>query len=127
MKTKTKAGEVDRIIGQRIKLKRKSLKISQEELGNAIGVSFQQVQKYEKGHNRISVGTIISISNYLGQSPLYFMRGYVDDFEGKKISYGDLSHDSKEILELYNELNENSVKQLVKDIIRSMVRKEINE
>ena len=47
------AGRADKILGQRIRVRRAELKMSQEELGAKLGVSFQQIQKYEKGVNRI--------------------------------------------------------------------------
>ncbi len=45
---------IDLLVGKRIRLRRKRLGMSQTTLGNALGVSFQQIQKYEKGLNRVS-------------------------------------------------------------------------
>ena len=56
----------DKAIGSRIIMHRKSKKISQSDLGAALGVSFQQVQKMEKGVNRISSTRLKQISAYLG-------------------------------------------------------------
>lgn len=58
--------ETDRAIGERITAARKLAGISQTTLASAIGVTFQQVQKYEKGLNRISAGKIVEISKLLG-------------------------------------------------------------
>lgn len=60
------SGPVDRHIGARIRALRNMKKISQEELATALGVSFQQVQKYEKGMNRVAGGRLIQIAAALG-------------------------------------------------------------
>lgn len=57
---------LDREIGRRVMEARLSAAQSQSDLGRAIGLTFQQVQKYEKGVNRISVSRLISIANALG-------------------------------------------------------------
>jgi transcriptional regulator with XRE-family HTH domain len=57
--------EADKVMGQRIKARRNQQGLSQEELGNALGVSFQQVQKYEKGANRVSTGRLVQICETL--------------------------------------------------------------
>ncbi len=54
--------EQDRIVGERIHALRKSKGISQTALGNALGVTFQQVQKYEKGTNRVGAGRLQEIA-----------------------------------------------------------------
>lgn len=51
---KQQAQEIDKKIGQKIREIRKALKMSQEELAGAVGVTFQQIQKYERGSNRVS-------------------------------------------------------------------------
>lgn len=53
----------DIAVGERIRARRNQLEMSQEDLGKALGVSFQQIQKYEKGTNRISSGRLIQIVN----------------------------------------------------------------
>ncbi|GEP01805.1 helix-turn-helix domain-containing protein [Methylobacterium haplocladii] len=58
--------DTDRAIGERITAARKLAGLSQTTLATAIGVTFQQVQKYEKGLNRISAGKIVEIAKLLG-------------------------------------------------------------
>lgn len=64
------ADNLDREIGKRLRAARKRSGLSQSELGQAIGVTFQQVQKYERGTNRVSSSTLILISRVLKASPL---------------------------------------------------------
>jgi len=66
------AGKPDIELGKRIRLRRVEQKISQAELGDKLGVSFQQVQKYEKGTNRVGASRIQQISEIL-QVPVSFL------------------------------------------------------
>jgi transcriptional regulator with XRE-family HTH domain len=73
-KSKTRsAGSGDAYTGARIREARIAGKISQDELGKALGVSFQQVQKYEKGVNRVSVGRIQQIATKLNKPVSFFL------------------------------------------------------
>lgn len=66
---------IDRLIGQRLRWRRKELKWTQEQLGELLGLTFQQVQKYEKGVNRISAGRLYEIASVLEVPVLYFYEG----------------------------------------------------
>ena len=66
---------IDILVGARIRLRRSFLRISQEKLGEQLGVSFQQVQKYEKGSNRIGAGQLFQIAKFLKVDPGYFFEG----------------------------------------------------
>lgn len=64
---------VDRYVGQRIRETRLMRRMSQEKLAAAIGVSFQQVQKYEKATNRVSAGSLVDIARALDVSPAHML------------------------------------------------------
>ncbi|MDM9627692.1 helix-turn-helix transcriptional regulator [Rhizobium sp. S152] len=66
---------VDVHVGTRISLARKMKRISQATLGEALGVTFQQVQKYERGTNRVSASTMFAIMNFLNLPASYFFEG----------------------------------------------------
>jgi len=66
----------DALVGQRIRERRRELRLSQTRLGEAIGVSFQQIQKYEKGINRISASRLNQVASALGVEPGYFYAGW---------------------------------------------------
>jgi transcriptional regulator with XRE-family HTH domain len=57
---------IDGEIGLRIKMRRLALKMSQERLGELVGVTFQQVQKYEKGTNRVTAARLLDVAKALG-------------------------------------------------------------
>lgn len=66
------ATPMDALVGARLRSRRKQLKMSQERLGKEIGVSFQQVQKYENGTNRIGAGRLAEISKVLDVPVAHF-------------------------------------------------------
>src|SRR3954469_18831824 len=66
----------DRRIGQRIRLQRNALGLSQDTLANALGLTFQQVQKYERGTNRVSASRLEDIARVLKVPVAFF---YDDD------------------------------------------------
>ncbi len=70
------ATEIDRRIGVRLRMRRLTLDMSQEQLAVRLGVTFQQVQKYEKGHNRIGAGRLQQFAEIL-QVPVSF---FFEDF-----------------------------------------------
>lgn len=63
---------LDREIGRRVKVRRLDLGMSQAALAGALGLTFQQVQKYEKGYNRISASRLKQIAEILGVSTAFF-------------------------------------------------------
>lgn len=66
---------VDGHVGALVRQRRLEVGMSQEKLGDAIGLTFQQVQKYEKGTNRIGSSRLMQIANALGVPPTYFFEG----------------------------------------------------
>jgi transcriptional regulator with XRE-family HTH domain len=72
---KKATGTIDREIGTRMRTRRMLIGMSQEKLGEELGLTFQQVQKYEKGTNRISVGRMVEIAKVLGVDILFFFEG----------------------------------------------------
>ncbi len=69
---------VDAYVGQRVRMRRTLLGMSQEKLGEAIGLTFQQVQKYERGSNRISAGTLYRLGQVLDVPVSFFFDCYDD-------------------------------------------------
>ena len=69
---------VDRHVGLRIRLRRRELGLSQERLADAIGLTFQQVQKYERAANRVSASKLWEMSRVLS-APVSYFYGGLDD------------------------------------------------
>jgi len=66
---------IDKHVGSRVRMRRMLLGFSQEKLGEALGVTFQQVQKYEKGVNRIGASRLQDIAKILEAPPSFFFEG----------------------------------------------------
>ena len=73
---------VDQHVGNRVRMRRLMLGISQEKLGDALGLTFQQVQKYENGKNRISASRLQHISQILQVPVPFFFEGAPGGTEG---------------------------------------------
>jgi transcriptional regulator with XRE-family HTH domain len=73
---------VDKHVGNRVRMRRMMLGMSQEALGEALGVTFQQVQKYEKGKNRVSASRLQHISQVLQVPVPFFFEGAPGGAEG---------------------------------------------
>jgi len=66
---------IDKHVGSRVRMRRMMLSMSQEKLGDALGLTFQQVQKYEKGTNRIGASRVQQISQILQVPVAFFFEG----------------------------------------------------
>jgi transcriptional regulator with XRE-family HTH domain len=73
------ASEIDVHVGSRVRRRREALGISQGRLGQYLGLTFSQIQKYEKGVNRIGAGRLYQIAGYLGVAPSQFFEGLAGD------------------------------------------------
>ena len=72
---KKQANPIDAQVGNRVRIRRMLIGMSQEKLGDMLGLTFQQVQKYEKGVNRIGAGRLYEISRILGVPIDFFYDG----------------------------------------------------
>lgn len=75
MAAKKTPNPIDKHVGSRVRMRRMMLSMSQEKLGDALGLTFQQVQKYEKGTNRIGASRLQQISGILSVPVSFFFEG----------------------------------------------------
>lgn len=73
--TNKAANRTDKHVGARVRMRRMMLGLSQEKLGDALGLTFQQVQKYEKGTNRIGASRLQQLSDILKVPVAFFFEG----------------------------------------------------
>ena len=76
--TKKTPNPTDKYVGSRVRMRRMMLGMSQEKLGDALGLTFQQVQKYEKGTNRIGASRLQQIAHFLQVPVSFFFEGGPD-------------------------------------------------
>src|SRR5271154_1436518 len=80
---KKQANPIDIQVGNRVRIRRMLIGMSQERLGDLLGLTFQQVQKYEKGVNRIGAGRLFEVSRILGVPIDFFYEGVADQLAGR--------------------------------------------
>jgi transcriptional regulator with XRE-family HTH domain len=84
--TKTKSrNPIDKYVGERLRLRRKMLGMSQGELGKALRISFQQVQKYENGVNRIGAGRLQQMAQIFDVPVTFFFDGAPTEVNDKNM------------------------------------------
>lgn len=118
---------VDRHVGLRIRMRRKELGISQERLAESIGLTFQQVQKYERAANRVSASKLWEVSKALSTSVSYFYEGLGDTLEppGANIPREImqdflLTSEGIELASLFPKITKSRVRRKVLDLVRVM-------
>lgn len=132
--TKEMAHPVDVHVGSRVKLRRMALGVSQDTLGKSMGLTFQQIQKYEKGVNRISASKIYELSRLLEVPIDYFFDGYGDGADyGDGLaeeSQGDpfmeliRSPDGVQLCRHFASIRDPDVKKRVLDLVKSIAEAE---
>jgi transcriptional regulator with XRE-family HTH domain len=90
-----RANSIDVHVGSRVRLRRMVLGMSQEKLGEQLGLTFQQVQKYEKGVNRIGAGRLFDLSHVLGV-PIQFFYEDAPSYAIEGSSHGGFAERSSE-------------------------------
>jgi len=118
------AREVDGYVGGRVRERREALGISQGRIAKQLGLTFSQIQKYEKGSNRIGAGRLFMLSQALGVPVQYFFEGLVTEPPVLVSDNPDLSgRDSREMNELgaaYRSIDDDAIRQSVLDLVRSI-------
>ena len=126
---------VDVHVGKRLRLRRTLLGYSQEKLGSLLGLTFQQVQKYERGTNRIGSSRLYKISSVLDVPVSYFFEGFEETEGGgakaapasglaeEPASFETSPMDRRETLELvraYYRIEDPQVRRRVFELIKSL-------
>ena len=125
----TKKGHpTDRHVGARVRMRRMMLGMSQTKLGDALGLTFQQVQKYEKGANRIGSSRLQQISNILEVPISFFFEGgpsqghdgrsaspmpdYIDDFLA--------STDGLTLTKAFSQIKDTKLRRRIVDLVEQI-------
>ena len=113
--------ETDIALGARIRVRRNELKLNQETLGQAIGVTYQQVQKYERGADRISVSMLIKIAKRLecsaasliGEEP-----GSAEDSVAPRLAVSG----AMELLDIYSKIQNSQTRRRLLDLLGDLAQ-----
>jgi len=119
--------EVDAYVGARIGLRRSALGLSQSALAQQLGISFQQVQKYETGQNRISASRLHRAATVLGTSvetffpPVETARGAADD-GWEQLRFITATADGRTVAAGFPLIDDRDIRKAVARIIRALAR-----
>lgn len=115
---------VDTHVGTRVRLRRQVMKMSQEKLGNALGVTFQQVQKYERGSNRVGASRLWKMAQVLDVPVSFFYEGLGESAPQTEFGEGD---QTPVVYEFINSTDGVSLAMAVSKIKNKAVRRQILE
>ena len=115
-------------LGSKLKLRRLALGLTQTKVAKAINVTFQQIQKYEKGTNGVSSIRLLQLSNYLKVPISYFFEDfatYLQNSERMKDSHLNINYNF--LVKIFSELTEDQKSKLIKnfDSIKTTTREAI--
>src|SRR4051794_40784417 len=116
---------VDRHVGLRIRMRRKELGISQEKLAESIGLTFQQVQKYERAANRVSASKLWEVARALETSISYFYEGLPTEGDlrfrtGPKLEDFLLTTEGMELARYFPQIPQQGVRRQILELVRTM-------
>ena len=119
--------EIDRFVGERIRLYRSMIGMSQQKLAENLGVTFQQLQKYERGENRIGSGRLMTVATVLG-IPITFLL----DEEGFSQRHGsehsmaggalDTARDAYAIGRAFSQIIDPEIRRTITTLVQSLAR-----
>jgi transcriptional regulator with XRE-family HTH domain len=126
--------DIDRRVGHRIRLRRSMLGMSQEKLGEAVGITFQQVQKYERGTNRVSASRLWQVATALDVKIDYFFATGEEEsgtgFSEEGASYEaepTISADGLKLMGIFHRIQDPRIRRKVVDLASLLGSTEADE
>jgi transcriptional regulator with XRE-family HTH domain len=123
------ANPVDVHVGARVRLRRLMLRMSQDKLGENLGVTFQQIQKYERGANRVSASRLWGMADVLDVPVQYFFEGLVEQNEAAGFGENDQtplvydfinSTDGVQLAAAFSRITDPKVRRQVLQLVRAL-------
>jgi transcriptional regulator with XRE-family HTH domain len=114
---------IDQHVGERIRARRAELGLTQEQLAEALNVSYQQVQKYETGANRISAGRIFELARKLRVDVGYFFEGLPLDgpAEQAPLEHGGRQRSAIELVRKFAQIEDPQVRSAIAALVKAIV------
>jgi len=113
-----RATEMDAFVGRQLRIARKLAKITQQELALVLGVSFQAVQKYENGENRITAPRLFKAAEFLGADIRFFTTPGYDG--APALDRTSLADDEIELLRYYRALTNQRARMLLRKLVQAI-------
>jgi transcriptional regulator with XRE-family HTH domain len=114
---------IDQHVGERIRLRRAELGLTQEQLAEALEVSYQQIQKYETGANRISASRIFQMARRLDVELGYFFEGLPveDRTEQAPLEHGGRQRSAIELVRKFAQIDDPQVRAAIAGLVKAIV------
>lgn len=107
-------------VGERIRTRRTELGLTQEELARRLSISYQQVQKYETGANRISAGRLYEIAQTLATEVSYFFEGFDSERAAGQLAHGGHNRASIELVRNFQEIEQENLRAAVATLLKAI-------
>lgn len=128
---KKKPNPIDIHVGSRVRLRRNMLGMSQEKLGEHLGITFQQIQKYEKGTNRVGASRLQAIASILGVPVAFFfedapgqeaagLRGFAEDASMTSAMEFCSSLEGLQLNRAFVRISDPKVRRRIIDLVKSL-------
>ncbi len=114
------ARRVDDHVGSRIRLRRTLLGMTQEQLAAALAISYQQVQKYETGTNRVSAGRLFEIAERLGIEINYFFDGLDPSLVPKDMPHGGRNRVTIDLVRNFLEIADENQRLALASLVKAL-------
>ena len=120
---------IDQHVGSRVRLRRQLMKMSQEKLGDELGVTFQQVQKYERGANRVGASRLYRLSRVLEVPVQFFFEGLGDKTTVTGLAENDQtpivydfiqSSDGVSLADSFSRIKDSRVRRRILELVRTL-------
>jgi transcriptional regulator with XRE-family HTH domain len=120
---------IDKHVGARVRMRRLLIGMSQEKLGTALGITFQQIQKYEKGANRIGASRLQQMSDVLGVPVAYFFEdaqgealppGFSSDKKGDYVADFLATSEGLQLTKSFMKVKDAKVRRRIVDLVSSL-------
>jgi transcriptional regulator with XRE-family HTH domain len=125
--------DVDEHVGKRLRLRRTMMGLSQEAVAKAVGITFQQVQKYEKGSNAMNASRLIEFARYMNVPVSYFFEGlegyalssakpagFAEDVVEFEFESGVSERESLEMMKAFKRIKEQPIRKRLSDLVRAV-------
>lgn len=111
---------VDAFVGERIRDRRTNLGLTQERLAGSLQISYQQVQKYETGANRISAGRLYELARLLNVNVGFFFEGLDENAPTQPMEHGGKNRSTIELVRNFSTITDTNVRAAVSGLVKSI-------
>jgi transcriptional regulator with XRE-family HTH domain len=118
--TKLPVRRVDDYVGERIRERRTELGLTQEELGRALKISYQQVQKYETAANRVSAGRLYELARELNVGIGYFFEGFDTTRPGTPMPHGGHNRAAIDLVRNFLEIKDEDLRASIGSLLKAV-------